>query len=108
MSRDELKQELFWELAEPFLATGRADRSTMMGFPCLRRDGSFFASLDRATGNLIVKLPAARVGELVAARSGEPFAPAGRVFREWVSLSEPDRETWSLLLEEAWGHAGSR
>lgn len=98
--------ELFWELAELFLATGRAERSTMMGFPCLRRAGAFFASLERTTGSLIVKLPADRVEALVEAGTGEPFAPAGRVFREWVSVPEPQPETWSSLLEEAWGHAG--
>lgn len=100
------KEELFWELAEPFLVAGRAERSTMMGFPCLRRAGGFFASLERATGSLIVKLSADRVGELVESGAGEPFAPAGRVFREWVCVPDPDRGTWSALLNEAWAHAG--
>jgi hypothetical protein len=80
-------------------------RSTMMGLPCVRLDGRFFASLDRRTQALLVKLPPARVGELIAHGVGEPFAPAGRVFREWVAIPQPDRERWQRLLTEARDHA---
>lgn len=52
----------------------------MMGFPCLRVDGAFFASCDHRSGDLIVKLPEARVRELIAEKTGKPFAPAGRIF----------------------------
>jgi hypothetical protein len=38
---------------------------------------------------------------LVEAGEGEAFAPAGKVFREWVLLPRPDRARWSRLLEEA-------
>ena len=58
----------------------------MMGFPCLRVDGKFFASTDRATGDLLVKLPEARVDELVDTGRAESFAPAGRRFREWAAI----------------------
>ena len=40
-------EERFWELAEPLLARPDVTRSTMMGFPCLRVRGQFFASTDR-------------------------------------------------------------
>ena len=95
------KDTLFWDLAEPLLAEGVADKGTMMGFPCLRTDGDFFASLHHQTGDLIVKLPADRVAELVASGEGRPFAPAGRTFREWVSIPEPDEARWRDLLDEA-------
>lgn len=49
----------FWASAEPFLALSGVSRSTMMGLPCLRTDGRFFASYDRRTGDLLVKLDAA-------------------------------------------------
>jgi hypothetical protein len=75
---------LFWELVEPMYADPAVQRSTMTGLPCVRLYGRFFASLDRRTGALLVKLPAQRVAQLVTAGYGEPFAPAGRVFREWV------------------------
>jgi hypothetical protein len=50
-------EALFWELAQPLLAEPGVTRSTMMGYPCLRANGAFFACVERATGNLIVKLP---------------------------------------------------
>jgi len=40
----------------------------MMGLPCLRLDGAFFASCDRRTGDLLVKLPEAHVGGRTPAR----------------------------------------
>ncbi|TMC08205.1 MAG: hypothetical protein E6J41_14280 [Chloroflexi bacterium] len=102
MSVDPAEREaLFWRLAERLLADPAVTRSTMMGLPCLRAGGSFFASLERATGNLIVKLPRARVQELVGTGAGVAFAPNRRVFREWVAMPAPDPEAWSGLLAEA-------
>ena len=79
----------------------RRDPLTMMGLPCPRLDGRFFASLDRRTQALLVKLPAERVQALIAAGHAEPFAPAGRVFRQWAALPRPDRRRWRTLLNEA-------
>lgn len=98
-------EELFWELVGPMYADPAVRRSTMMGLPCVRLHGRFFASLDHRTGALLVKLPAERVGQLIAAGVGEPFAPAGRTFREWVALPHPDRRQWRDLLTEARDHA---
>ena len=56
----------FWDLAEPLLGQPGVTRSTMMGLPCLRWNGAFFASCDRRTGDLLVKLAETRVDELVA------------------------------------------
>jgi hypothetical protein len=94
-------EELFWQLAEPLLADPAVTRSTMMGLPCLRRNGRFFASLDRRTQALLVKLPTDRATALIGAGHAEPFAPAGRVFREWVALPRADRRRWRTLLNEA-------
>jgi hypothetical protein len=73
----------------------------MMGFPCLRVRGRFFASTDRANGNLLVKLPEDRVDALVAGGRAEPFAPAGRRFREWAAVPHSRSRTWKKLLDEA-------
>ena len=66
----------------------------MMGFPCLRTQGDFFASLDRRSGDLVLKLPAERVTELVDQGAARAFAPSGRVFKEWAAFTEPDEATW--------------
>ncbi len=83
-------------LGEPGVAPG-----TMMGFPCLRVDGEFFASCDHRTGDLIVKLPRQRVAELIDAGVGKPFAPAGRTFREWVLIDDRNEARWTALMQEA-------
>jgi hypothetical protein len=98
-------EELFRELVEPLYADPAVRPSTMMGLPCVRLHGRFFASLDRRSGALLVKLPAERVGQLIAAGDGQPFAPAGRVFREWVAVPRPDRRRWRSLLAEARDYA---
>jgi hypothetical protein len=91
----------FWALADPMLAQAGVTRSTMMGLPCLRIDGQFFASFDRRTGDLLVKLPESRVAELVDAGRARSFAPAGRRFREWAAIAPTRRRAWTALLKEA-------
>lgn len=92
---------LYDDLAAESTGDPAVTTSTMMGHPCLRVDGAFFAAIEPATGRLIVKLPRDRVAELVAAEIGQPFAPAGRVFREWVAVPGPDKDRWRSLLGEA-------
>jgi len=77
------------------------ERGTMMGFPCLRSNGQFFASAEPKSGDLIVKLPAHRVDELVESGVGESFAPSGRRFREWVRISDRSEDRWQTLMNEA-------
>jgi len=96
----------FWTVAEPLLEQDGVTRSTMMGLPCLRRDGAFFAACDRRTGDLLVKLPEARVTGLVATGAALPFAPAGRRFRQWAAVPARLAGTWPELLGEAHTYAG--
>jgi hypothetical protein len=101
------REALFWELAGPLLAEPGVTRGTMMGYPCLRSNRAFFACVERGTGNLIVKLPAHRISELVAAGQALPFAPNGRTFREWAAFPVADPAEWRALLAEARGFVGS-
>ena len=94
---------LYDGLIDDLLYDPAVGRSTMMGYPCVRRAGRFFASFDTSADALVVKLPRYRVGELISEGTGEPFAPNGRVFREWVMIPEPDAGVWELLLAEARG-----
>lgn len=92
---------LFQELVEPLLAAGEVEEGTIMGFPCLRTSsGEFLAMAEHRSGDLIVKVPAGRVEELIAKGSGLPFAPAGRRFREWVHVPGRDSKLWQTLLDE--------
>ena len=92
--------EIYWKLVEEFCQDPDVEDSTMMGHDCLRLNGEFFGMIN-GRRQLVVKLPAERVNELVDAGVGENVAPAGRVFREWVAIPEPDEATWRGYLSEA-------
>ena len=98
----------FWALAEPLLQQAGVSRSTMMGFPCLRLNGDFFASCDHGTGNLVVKLDKEAVSNLIDAGKAEPFAPNGRRFREWASIPVRRQRSWPALLDDALEIAAAR
>ncbi len=101
---------VLWErLSEELLASDPAvSRSTMMGLPCLRLDGVFFASLDKRSGELIVKLAADDVTERIAQGEGRPFAPSGKVFREWLAIIPSSEEAWRAALSDAYQFAGNK
>lgn len=99
-SGDDTARDLYDDLTDALLYDPAIGRSTMMGYPCVRLADRFLASYD-ATNGLVVKLPATRVSELVDSGTGLPFAPAGKVFREWVALPSVDRGLWRDLLDEA-------
>ena len=98
----------FWKLAEPLLDQAGVTRSTMMGYPCLRLHGDFFATIDRRSGHLVVKLDEPRVNELLEQGDAEPFAPNGRRFREWAAISYQRRRAWARLLDDALAAAAGR
>ncbi len=91
----------FWDVAGPLLAEGTIAEGTIMGGPCVRADGEFVAMPHHKGPGLVVKLPRDRVSELIEAGSGAPFAPAGKVFREWVLVADHDEDRWTELLRES-------
>jgi len=93
--------DLYDELTDDLLYDPAVGRATMMGYPCVRLAGKFLASYDDKARCLVVKLPRERVTEIVESGRGEPFTPAGRVFREWVAVPTVDRYLWQRLLAEA-------
>lgn len=79
--------------------------SARFGSPALKVAGKIFAMLVR--GELVVKLPKARVDELVKSGAGRPFGTgAGRVLREWVSIPLDSAADWHALAAEAHGFVG--
>ena len=91
----------FWDHVAPLLASGAADQGTIMGGPCLRVHREFLAMPNHRGPGMVVKLPAPRVAALIREGAGEPFAPAGRVFKEWVLVPRYDPALWDALLDEA-------
>jgi hypothetical protein len=99
--------ELFWELAAELQEEDpRVVEGTIMSSRCLRVGKEFLALVDHKGSGLVVKLPRSRVAQLIEEGPGRPFAPAGKVFREWLSVPEPDRELWLALLREGVAHVG--
>lgn len=102
--------QALWEALADELETAdpAVSRSTMMGLPCLRLDGAFFASLDKRNDELIVKLEAPEVAARVADGRGHSFAPAGKVFREWLAIAVVDEPTWRAALGDALAFAQTK
>ncbi len=93
--------DLFWELISELQATGRGvEEGTIMGGPCARVNSEFLALVGYKGSGLVLKLPRARVDELVAAGTGQPFGPAGKIFKEWISIPNRDEGLWRALLLE--------
>jgi hypothetical protein len=94
-------EQVFWELIDELQNTDdRVEVGTIMGGRCARVSGEFLALVDFKGSGLVVKLPKTRVRELIEQGVGQPFAPAGRVFGEWVSIPKRDRRRWRALLHE--------
>jgi len=70
------------------------------GSGALQVDGRIIAMM--SGGRLVLKLPAARVADLLHSGIGRPFdAGKGRPLREWVALVDPDIEVTLSLGREA-------
>lgn len=91
----------FWAAAAPLIERGEAEPGTLMGGECLRAGGEFVGMPHYAAEGMVVKLSRSRVAELIEQGTGEPFAPAGRVFKEWVLVRQHNPELWRALLTEA-------
>lgn len=100
-SNENAAADLFWELAAEFQgADDRVVEGTIMGSPCLRVGNEFLAMPHHKKEGLVVKLPAERVAAAIEAGQGESFAPAGKVFREWLAVTEINEARWRELLVE--------
>jgi hypothetical protein len=92
--------ELFDEIASRLPAEhADVEEGRMLRASGLSTHGKFFVFATR--GQLVVKLPAERVAELIADGAGAPFESGRRVMREWVSLRPDDAETCTAYVDEA-------
>lgn len=80
----------------------------MMGLRCFRVEGDFFAAWDPHRDALVIKLARSDIDAMLAEGSGEPFAPNGRRFREWASISSTAIDRRPHLLEVAFDRAQTR
>jgi hypothetical protein len=95
-------ETLFWDLIDELREhDDRIEEGTIMGGRCARVAGEFLGLVGYKGSGMVIKLPRQRVDELINEGVGLPFAPAGKVFREWVAIPKPDRRRWTKLLREA-------
>jgi hypothetical protein len=100
-------EALFDEAAAQLLADDPAlQRGRMFTATGLKIGGKFFAMVAR--GELVVKLPAARVDELEASGTGRRFEPGkGRRMKEWIGVKPADEAACVAYMTEARGFVGS-
>ena len=93
-------EETFEAAALRLLASGPAiERGRIFHSVGLSTGGKFFAIPVR--GELLLKLPAARVAELVASGAAHPFQTGGRTMREWVCARPESEAACYRYMEEA-------
>lgn len=104
---DAQAERRFEQLAVQFLADPTVTQGTGFGSsPGLRTTGKIFAML--VNSELVVKLPKARVDQLVASETGGRFDPGhGRLMKEWATVALHSTESWERLAAEALQFVGS-
>lgn len=71
----------------------------------LRIENKIYAML--VNGELVVKLPNARVEQLVGAGVGRRFEPGtGRVMKEWLTVPPSSSRRWKELVHDAKAFVG--
>lgn len=70
------------------------------GANALRVHGKIYAALTRKFC-LLLKLPPARVAELLAAKRANPMESGGRVMKGWITLAPDNKSEWIALSDEA-------
>lgn len=97
------REDAFETVAAALLSESDVDGGTGFGTNSgLRSGGRIFAML--VGGDLVVKLPADRCGEMVAAGTAQVFEVGQRSMREWVRIADVDETRWRQLAQEARGY----
>ncbi len=85
--------------AQPRVTVGAGKKG--FGSSALKVGDKIFAMIS-SQGMFVVKLPKARVDELVASGTGQRFDPGhGRIMKEWLALEPGSGEDWLALAREA-------
>ena len=95
----------YQQLEAQFSQLDGVARSTMMGTPCLRYKGEFFAMVFEKQDSLIIKVSADRVNELIANGQGNEFNFTKKRFKEWVLIPIEFDDKFESYLQEALEYA---
>ena len=103
MDPDELFATIIDELGDdPSVVAPGDESATGFGSGALKVNGKIFAMVAGSNGRLVLKLPRARVAELIAGGTGGPFdAGKGRPLKEWLTVLDDDPARCVALAREA-------
>jgi hypothetical protein len=91
-------------IAKAYASDKRVTMGKLFSSVGLNVNGKIFAMVVR--GHLVVKLPRARVDELVDRGDGQRFEPGpGRVMKEWLTFTGAEVR-WDALAREAYEFVG--
>jgi hypothetical protein len=93
--------------ADPRVVSPATEREQGQRFGAsgLKVGGKVFAMVSK--GQLVFKLPRARVDELVGAGTGTRFDPGhGRLMKEWIAIDPAAAADWHALATEALAFVG--
>jgi len=89
-------------VAEEYAASRMAGGRKNFGARALKVEGKIFAMMSQ--GRFVVKLPAAKVDTMVAAKQGTYFDPGhGRKMKEWLSVTSA-KVSWTALARLAYAY----
>jgi hypothetical protein len=108
MEHAALADDRYARLVDHFLRRPRVTQEGKgFGSSALKVDGRIFAMLS-ARADFVVKLPRARVDELIGSGAGAPFdAGKGRPMKEWLVVPPGSPLDWVSIAEEALAFVGN-
>jgi hypothetical protein len=100
--------ERYEALVKTFLRKpGVTQEGKGFGSDSLKVGGKIFALLS-SRGEFVVKLPKARVDDLIASGEGHRFDPGhGRLMKEWLALRPRSSQDWVRLANEGMAFVAS-
>ncbi len=96
------EHKMYSRVVQALLSDPHVAESQMFGMPCLKLGNKAFAGFFKQ--NLVVKIGAPRVAELLKAKAGRKFDPSGmgRPMKEWTMIPESaTAKKWLALAAEA-------
>lgn len=97
--------KLFQDLVDIYRQTNPSvERVKLFGFDCLRTAGKVFAKLHN--GQLVMKLPAARITALMMAGHLRPYERGRTEMKEWAVVATTQRKLVFALSEESRSFVG--
>jgi hypothetical protein len=106
MAGEQSTEDPFAAITAALLGEPDVDEGTGFGSSDgLRTSGRIFAM--QKAGELVVKLPAGRVAELLASGGVRSFVVGRRTMREWVCVKPGAEHDWEALAREALAYVRS-